>query len=61
VAAAQRTHIEFAVMYLDLDQFKSIHDRLGHDVGDQVLKIVATRLRDALRCIRTTPLIQATC
>ena len=55
VAAAQRTHTEFAVMYLDLDQFKSIHDRLGHDVGDQVLKIVATRLRDALRGEARTP------
>jgi len=38
-----------AVMYLDLDGFKVINDRHGHEVGDQLLCIVAERLRRAVR------------
>ncbi len=49
ISDAKRKKSKFAVIYMDLDEFKSINDTLGHDVGDQLLKAVSERIRKLLR------------
>jgi diguanylate cyclase (GGDEF)-like protein/PAS domain S-box-containing protein len=49
IGAAKRYGRGFAVMYLDVDDFKQINDRFGHPAGDLVLKAVADRLIGTLR------------
>ncbi len=49
LARARRSGQAFALFFIDLDRFKNINDSLGHDAGDQLLKVMATRLRELLR------------
>jgi diguanylate cyclase (GGDEF)-like protein/PAS domain S-box-containing protein len=49
IAAASRHDSKLAVLFMDLDRFKLINDRLGHAVGDQVLQSVASRLVAGVR------------
>ena len=46
---AKRDSAAFALMFLDLDQFKRINDTLGHAVGDELLRVIAQRLTHSLR------------
>lgn len=49
LASSARTTQPVAMMFLDLDGFKPVNDRLGHPTGDQVLREVAERLRSVVR------------
>ncbi len=46
---AKRERSRLGLIYVDLDRFKLINDSLGHDAGDQLLRVIAARLSDAVR------------
>jgi diguanylate cyclase (GGDEF)-like protein/PAS domain S-box-containing protein len=49
ISRCQRNEHSLAVFFLDLDKFKPVNDRLGHKAGDHVLRVIADRLRHAMR------------
>ncbi len=50
ISRAKRESQSFAVVFIDLDNFKDINDSLGHDMGDQMLIQVAERIQKNIRC-----------
>ena len=54
IHVSKRSGLPFAVMFMDLDGFKSINDSLGHAVGDQLLITVGQRIR---ACIRSEDMV----
>ena len=53
IAEAKRENSQLALLFIDLDGFKPINDRLGHDVGDILLGSVADRLKQCIRASDT--------
>ena len=53
LSRARRAMTGLALMYLDIDHFKSINDSLGHAAGDEVLKAFALRLQHSVRATDT--------
>ena len=49
IELAHRQQQHCLLLFLDLDSFKVVNDTLGHSVGDELLRVVANRLRDTLR------------
>src|SRR5262249_27599028 len=54
LARARRREVAFAVLFIDLDHFKTINDTLGHDAGDAVLVEISARI---LQCVRTSDMV----
>ena len=53
LARAQRHSTDAAVLFIDLDGFKKINDKMGHSAGDRVIQTVALRVASCLRAVDT--------
>jgi len=53
IAVGERKNQKFALLFIDLDGFKLVNDRVGHPTGDEVLKAVAQRLQAVIRGMDT--------
>ncbi|OUR95927.1 hypothetical protein A9Q81_13465 [Gammaproteobacteria bacterium 42_54_T18] len=49
IARSQRDNTYFAIMFIDVDNFKSVNDTLGHEAGDELLTTIADLIKSALR------------
>ena len=53
IESDQGKTISFAVMFIDIDRFKAINDSQGHHIGDEILKIIALRIKKEVRALDT--------
>ncbi|QDC45365.1 EAL domain-containing protein [Methylophilus medardicus] len=53
ISAAQRRQSKLAILFCDIDHFKRVNDTLGHEVGDQLLKVLCQRLQLCIRASDT--------
>lgn len=49
ISLHKNTNNNIAILFIDLDHFKNINDSFGHDIGDKVIKITATRIKQCIR------------
>ncbi len=51
IERAKRTESKFSLIFIDVDKFKKINDRLGHTVGDAVLRDIADKMQENIRSV----------
>ena len=53
IKVAKRDNTKLGILFIDFDKFKHINDTLGHNIGDEMLKIVSNKMSNALREVDT--------
>jgi len=49
ITRAKKHNKKFALLFIDLNDFKTVNDTFGHDAGDELLKTIASRLKESMR------------